>query len=126
MALSTADITVCALYILASIGIGLWPDLVKWYRHRRLAGPSHEQRKSGVSAADEYLLASRSMGCFAVGISLCASLTSGITMLGGPGYSYEKGLAIMFSQVSFLVATPVTAYVFLPFFNGLGVSTAYE
>lgn len=120
MALTTADITVCVLYILASIGIGLCPDLVKWYQQHT------SERKSGVAAADEYLLASRSMGCFAVGISLCASLTYGITMLGGPGYSYEKGLAIMFSQVSFLVATPVTAYVFLPFFNGLGVSTAYE
>lgn len=121
MVLSTADITVCTLYILASIGIGLWPDVVKWYRRSR-----DGDRHSEISAADEYLLASRSMGCFAVGISLCASLTSGITMLGGPGYTYEKGLAIMFNQVSFFVATPVTAYVFLPFFNGLGVSTAYE
>lgn len=132
MALSTADITVCTLYIIASIGIGLWPDMVKCYQQRKAGGTGGKAASDGGAAdsaageVDEYLLASRSMGCFAVGISLCASLTSGITMLGGPGYSYENGLAIMFNQVSFLVATPVTAFVFLPFFNGLGVSTAYE
>ena len=139
MALSTADWVVLAVYIVASVCVGLYPDIARWWKGRRApvldsGGADHEvfARKFGASEdgegsiVDEYLLASRSMGAFAVGVSVTAALTSGITMLGGPGYSYEKGLAILFSQLSYFVATPLTAFVFLPFFNGLGVTTAYE
>ena len=55
-----------------------------------------------------------------------AALFSGISMLGNPGYVYTHGPIVFVQCLSNYVAVPITAYLFVPFFNGLRLTSAYE
>lgn len=70
--------------------------------------------------------AGRSMGCCAIGLSVYAALFSGISMLGNPGYVYTHGPIVFVQCLSNYIAVPITAYLFIPFFNGLRLTSAYE
>ncbi len=73
-----------------------------------------------------YLFADQDIHWIVVAVSVLAALFSGITYLGAPAESYYHDLGYVWVMASFLIATPITTLVFLPFFRGLNVSTAYE
>jgi len=75
---------------------------------------------------EDYFLASRSMGYVPVAISIIAALFSGISYLGAPAEVYNNDLGFSLNMLSFFIATPVTATVFLPFFYRLKLYSAYE
>src|SRR2546430_12311223 len=73
-----------------------------------------------------YLLADQDIHWVIVAVSVLAALFSGITYLGAPAESYYHDLRYIWVLVSFFIATPITTLVFLPFFRGLNLYTAYE
>lgn len=74
----------------------------------------------------DYFLAGRSMNYIVVAISVIAALFSGITYLGAPSEVYAHDLSFILISFSFLVATPVTTLIFLPFFYQARFYTAYQ
>lgn len=73
-----------------------------------------------------YLLADQNVHWLIVAISVLAALFSGITYLGAPAESFFHDLNYIWVIVSFLIATPITTVIFLPFFRQLNLYTAYE
>jgi len=105
--LTPLDLVVFGVYMLFSIGVGVWFT---------------RQQKDLRS----YLLADQDMHWFLVSISVIAALFSGITYLGAPAETFKNDLSYLWTLVAFFVATPITAKVFLPFFYNLRIFTAYE
>lgn len=105
--LSPLDVAVFAGYMLILFGIGAWFT---------------RQQKDLKS----YLLADQNIHWIIVAISVLAALFSGITYLGAPAESFFFDLTYLWVVVSFLIATPITTLLFLPFFRGLNLITAYE
>jgi sodium-coupled monocarboxylate transporter 8/12 len=81
------------------------------------------RRQKGLKS---YLLADQDIHWVIVAVSVLAALFSGITYLGAPAESYYHDLRYIWVLVSFFIATPVTTLIFLPFFRGLNLYTAYE
>ena len=74
----------------------------------------------------DYFLAGKSMNYFMVAISVIAALFSGISYLGAPAETYAHDLSFSLVMLAFLIATPVTTLLFLPFFCNLRLYSAYE
>ena len=77
-------------------------------------------------STEDFFVAGRSMNSCAVGISVLAALFSGITFLGAPAYTYQHGIAFVLICFSFLIATPITALIFVPFFIQTRCTSGYE
>jgi sodium-coupled monocarboxylate transporter 8/12 len=105
--LSTVDLAVFLAYLGFTIGVG-----VRFTRQQK--------------DLRSYLLADQGVHWFLVSISVIAALFSGITYLGAPAEAFHHDLTYIWTLVSFLAATPITALVFLPFFYNLRLVTAYE
>jgi SSS family transporter len=105
--LSPLDLGVLAGYMIVLFGIGAWFT---------------RQQKDLKS----YLLADQNIHWIIVAVSVLAALFSGITYLGAPAESFFHDLTYLWTVVSFLIATPITTLLFLPFFRGLNLVTAYE
>ncbi len=104
---NVVDYAVFVTYIVASVVIGVW-----FVREQR--------------SVKDYFLAGQSMNWFVVAISVIAALFSGISYLGAPTEVYNNDMTYAVSLLSFFIATPVTAVVFLPFFYRLNLYSAYE
>lgn len=74
----------------------------------------------------EYFLADRSTPVFTVACSLMASFMSAITLLGVSMENYKFGSIFVVINISYGLATPVAAYLFLPVFYQLQATSAYE
>lgn len=73
-----------------------------------------------------YLLADKNVHWLVVAISVLAALFSGISYLGAPAETFFHDLGYLWVVASFLIATPITTVIFLPFFRQLDLYTAYE
>lgn len=105
--LSGLDYLSVALYALVVMGLGLWF--------------AREQKTSS-----DYLLAGRSMGWVAVGISQLASLLSAISYLGNPGEAYGHDASYLLFTVLGYVSVPIVISLFLNFFYRLQITSIYE
>ena len=106
--LHALDLLVFAAYLAGAAALGLW------------AG----RDRSG--SAEDYLLGGRSLPWWAVSLSIVATETSTLTVIGIPAVAY--GGALTFLQVAFgyLLGRVVVAYTLLPrYFEG-DLVTAYE
>ena len=74
----------------------------------------------------EYLLGNRQMTIFPVSISLMASFMSAITLLGVPSEIYSNGTQFFMINFSYLIGTPICAFVFLPVFFKMKTTSVYE
>ena len=74
----------------------------------------------------EYLLGNRQMTIFPVAFSLTASFASAITLLGYPAEIYSNGTQFLMINLSYLIGTPICAFVFLPVFFKLKTTSVYE
>lgn len=81
-------------------------------------------RKS--SLASEFFVGGRAMGWLPVSISVIASDTSAITLLGNPGYAYSKDIKFIFYILGYSAAAWIVIAIFLPFYCRLKLYTAYE
>ncbi|KAG7212483.1 hypothetical protein KM043_012796 [Ampulex compressa] len=75
---------------------------------------------------EEYFIASHSMSIIPVGVALVVSFMSAITLLGVSAENYTYGMQFMTINVSYLIATPIVCYGFLPVFFKLQATSAYE
>ncbi|KAG5683323.1 hypothetical protein PVAND_012609 [Polypedilum vanderplanki] len=75
---------------------------------------------------EEYLLANRSMPIWPVAFSLMASFMSAITILGVSNENYQYGTQFIVINLAYGFATPICAYLYLPVFYNMRVTSAYE
>jgi SSS family transporter len=105
--LHSIDIAVIVAYLAAMLGMGL-------YFMRRQ------------TSASEYLLASRSIGWFAIGLSLLSSLNSALDYIVGPAAYIEWGLVLGMGILAVILAFPFVFYLFIPFYQRLKILNCYE
>lgn len=61
-----------------------------------------------------------------VSFSLMASFMSAITLVGVSNENYQFGTLFLVINISYGLATPIAAYLYLPVFFKLQVTSAYE
>ena len=66
------------------------------------------------------------MSWLPVGISIMAADLSAITLMGLPGWSFKNNLQLAWLVLAPWIAAPVIIHVFVPFYAGLNLYTAYE
>ena len=74
----------------------------------------------------EYLLADSSMSVIPVAFSLMASFISAITLLGVTAEIYTFGTQFVLINISYIIGTPIAAFIFLPVFYKLKLTSIYE
>lgn len=74
----------------------------------------------------EYLMADQSMTTFPVSFSLMASFMSAITLMGVSSESYQFGTLFGVINISYVLSTPIAAYIFLPVFYRMRTTSVYE
>lgn len=104
------DYVIVAIVLIISILIGLY---------YRFVGTKQ-------STTTEYLLADRSMSATPVAFSLMASFMSAITILGVSMEIYQYGTMFVIINVSYVISTPIAAYLILPVFYRLKTASVYE
>lgn len=66
------------------------------------------------------------MSIFPVAFSLMASFMSAITLLGVSNENYSFGIQFIIINLSYGLATPIAAYLYIPVFFRLQATSAYE
>lgn len=89
-------------------------------------GLFHGCTGSKQSSTSEFLLAGRSMSVLPVALSLLASFMSAILLLGTPAEIVIYGTQYWMICISYCFVIPVAAYVFLPVFYRLQVTSVFE
>lgn len=87
---------------------------VGWYFSRRQ------------TSTEEFFASSRRMHWLPVSLSIVASLFSAVSFLGNPAKVFKGDCVMIVWPLAVLAATPIAAYVLLPFYSRLRVTTAYE
>ena len=75
---------------------------------------------------DQYLMGSRSLPWYHVGLSVMATQASAITFLSAPGQAYSDGMRFVQFYLGLPLAMIVLCVTFVPIFHRLKVYTAYE
>ncbi|XP_056678089.1 sodium/iodide cotransporter [Monodelphis domestica] len=104
------DYGVFGLMLLVSTSIGLFFGLAR----------------GGQKTAEDFFTGGRQMRAVPVGLSLAASFMSAIQVLGVPSESYRYGLKFLWMCLGQLLNTILTAYLFLPVFYRLGLTSTYQ
>jgi len=105
--MSLTDWIVLAATLLAVVGYGVW--------------------KSGSNKnIDQFLMGSRSLPWYSVGLSVMATQASAITFLSAPGQAYSDGMRFVQFYFGLPLAMIVLCITFVPIFHRLKVYTAYE
>ena len=104
------DYVVFAASLLSSVAIGL-------YYH--FSGGRNQTNRA-------YLLGDKNLSIWPVSMSLMASFMSAITLLGVPAENYMFSTQFLAINISYIIGTPICAYVFLPVFFQLQNTSAYE
>lgn len=104
------DYVIFAVLLTTSVGIGLY--------HALTGG---RQRTT-----QEFLMADRSMGCLPVSLSLIASFQSAVAIIGVPAEIYTHGTQYWFIGCAYILGLLIPAYVFIPIFYKLRLSSAYQ
>lgn len=80
----------------------------------------------GSDDTEEFLMAGKSMTTFPIAMSLIASFMSAITLLGTPSEVYQNGFVYWLIGFSYILVMPATAYLYLPVFWDMQVTSAYQ
>lgn len=72
------------------------------------------------------MLGNKNQGIVPVAFSLMASFMSAITLFGVSAENYYHGTQFVAINLSYVLGTPIIAYVFLPVFFKLGNLSVYE
>lgn len=106
----TVDYLVFVVMLAISAGIGIWYA----FKDRKM------------NNTQEFLMGGRSLSVFPVAMSVLASAKSAITLLGTPAEVYRFGTQYILINIAFCLVVPSTAYLYLPVFYNLGLTSAYE
>jgi SSS family solute:Na+ symporter len=77
-------------------------------------------------SSEDYLMGGRALPWWLIGMSIIATAFSTISLLSWTGKGYNDGLCWFQLQAGELAAILVVCVVFLPFFAGLDLTTAYQ
>lgn len=80
------------------------------------------------AGSSDFFVGGRMMTWLPVAISIIASDTSAITLLGTPGYTYapKQDFRLVFNTFAYCAAAWLVIWIFLPFYCRLRMVTAYE
>ncbi|KAL8561649.1 hypothetical protein ACOMHN_001381 [Nucella lapillus] len=106
----TVDYVMFVLTLLVSAGIGIFYAI--WDRKK--------------NTTKDFLLGGKSMNVFPVAMSLTVTFMSALTLLGNPAEMYNYNTMFWWLIVSFLFAITGAAYLFIPFFYNLQVTSTFE
>ncbi|XP_067119661.1 putative sodium-dependent multivitamin transporter [Centruroides vittatus] len=106
----TADYVIFSLMLAFSAGIGVY---------YRFTGGKQKTSK-------EFLLADRNMSIIPVGFSLMASFMSAISLLGVSSEIYSFGTQFVVINISYIIGTPIAAFLFLPVFFQMDLTSAFQ
>jgi sodium-coupled monocarboxylate transporter 8/12 len=81
---------------------------------------------SSLLIIQEYMLANNKMSATPVAFSLMASFMSAITILGVSSENYMYGTQFLVINLSYVLGTPIVAYLYLPVFYRLKTLSVYE
>ena len=101
------DWSVLGLYLAIMVGLGI-----------------HFAR--GENGTDDFFFGGGRIPWWAAGISIFATQLSAITFMAIPAKSYSTDWTLFIQSLGIFAMAPVVAWLFLPFFRGLKVVTAYE
>ena len=122
MRFNNTDWAVLGVYVAASLAVGLVaPHIGSLWRvccSRRLRRALPQQQPN------TYYLGEAAAHPCVVAISLVSGLTSGISFLGSPAYTYANGAGIMYGIIGYVASVPVVAFIFIPFFARIGADFA--
>lgn len=76
--------------------------------------------------SSDFFVGGRKMSWLPVAISIIASDTSAITLLGNPGYSYQSDIRLILYILGYSAAAWLVIWIFMPFYCRLKMVTAYE
>lgn len=99
--------TVLALYLLISLGIGIY-----FMRKQK--------------STEDYFMGGGRIPWWAAGLSVFGTLLSAITFMAIPAKAFITDWSFFFLNITAILITPVIAFIFIPFFNKLKIRTAYE
>ncbi|MEO7134043.1 MAG: sodium:solute symporter [Vicinamibacterales bacterium] len=105
--MSTIDWTIIAVYMLWIVWDGI-----------RLS--------KNTDKLEGYLLASKSLPWWAVGLSVMATQLSAITMVSSTGQGYADGIGLLQQYYALPIAMIIISVTFVPFFRRANIYTAYE
>ncbi len=104
--LGSADIVVLVVYLLGTIGIGLW-----------MAGKQH--------TAEDYFLGNRELPWLLVMFSIVATETSTLTVISVPGLAYTGDFTFLQLAFGYVLGRIAAATILLPFYFKGEAMTAY-
>lgn len=99
--------TILVLYLLISLGIGLY-----FMRKQK--------------TTEDYFVGGGRIPWWAAGLSVFGTLLSAITFMAIPAKAFITDWSFFFLNMTAILITPVIAFIFIPFFNTLKIRTAYE
>ena len=105
--MSTIDWVIVAVYAMIVLAIGI--------------AASRKQNNT-----DEYFRGSQQIPWWAVGFSIIATSFSAASLLGAPGEGYNHGFLYLQLQLGDLIGYGLVILLFVPFFVGLNLTSAYE
>ncbi|XP_072106034.1 sodium/iodide cotransporter isoform X2 [Mobula birostris] len=104
------DYILFAGMFLTSVGIGIY----------------YAVRQGGRTKVDEFFTGGRQLSALPVGLSLAASFMSAVQVLGVPVEAYNYGIKFTQMCLGQTLNAVLTAYLFLPIFYRLGLTSTYE
>ncbi|MFB3904764.1 MAG: hypothetical protein ACE15E_15035 [Acidobacteriota bacterium] len=107
MQLRPLDLVVIVLYLVVTLGIGLY-----FARQQ--------------TSKESYFVSDRQMPWYLVGISVFATLLSTMTYLSIPGEMIRYGVGYFFAYLGFLAAVPLVNRLIIPYLMRLPVTSVYE
>ncbi len=105
--LHTADWVVIGCHVFLSVALGIFVSL-----------------KS--RGARDYFVGGRAMSGLFIAISLISGISSGISFLGIPAYTFQDGIGFTFCLLNFPMSMAFASRYIIPFFHRLGFYTAYS
>jgi SSS family transporter len=108
--MSPLDLTVIAVYMLATLGVGLW----------------FARREAKALTADDYFLGARNLPAPAVMLSIVATETSALTVISVPGIAAKGDWTFLQLAFGYLIGRIGVALWLLPGYFGGGQQTAYQ
>ncbi|CAH1788558.1 unnamed protein product [Owenia fusiformis] len=105
-----ADYVIFAIFILASLGIGVY---------YALSGGRQQTTK-------EYLTADKQLKIIPTALSLLVSFQSAIMILGYPAEMYMRGAQIYVGNIGLLIGTILTTRLWVPLFYKLKITSTFE
>ncbi len=103
----TINYTVLALYLMISLGIGIY-----FMRKQK--------------STEDYFVGGGRIPWWASGLSVFGTLLSAITFMAIPAKAFATDWSFFMLSIAAILVTPIIAFLFIPFFHKLKIRTAYE